>query len=142
MDDSERWLDSPWLGGPVSEQPKPVPNDGSSMHDLVIKDILSRDLRWDLSVGTARHIRDRVADDLLRRKGRGFQVYGTTLQTFNGRNALLDMYEECLDAAVYGRQRLLEISPDSLEYLALFDVYDQVVSSLPVLRRLLDAVTE
>jgi hypothetical protein len=112
------------------------------MHDLVIKDILSRDLRWDLSVGSARHIRDRVADDLEGRKQFGLAKYGTTLQAHNGRDALLDLYDELLDAVCYARQRLIETSPDSLEYLILFETYDDIVSHLPRVRRMLDAGTE
>jgi hypothetical protein len=123
-------------------QPRPSPGEGQSVHDLVIKDILSRDPRWDLSVGSARHIRDRVANDLEGRKQFGLVKYGTTLQAYNGRDALLDAYDELLDAACYARQRLLETSPASVEYLLLFETYDDIVSHLPRLRRLMDAATE
>lgn len=65
------------------DQPLPIPNNGESIHDLVIVDVL-------------------------RRKELGTKRYGVHLQAFNGRNALLDLYEELLDAAMYTKQRLLE----------------------------------
>jgi hypothetical protein len=111
-------------------------------HDLVIKDILSREPQWDLSVGSARHIRDRVADDLLRHKAGKVGAVGVKWQVSSSLQHLLNTYRGLLGGAVDARARLLEIDPSSLEYLVLFDVYDQVVSSLPVLRRLLDAASE
>lgn len=123
-------------------QPWPVHNDSVSIHQLVIADILSRDVHWDLSIGPARHIRDRVADDLLARRNLGTMLYGTPLQAHNGRNALLDMYEELLDAACYARQYLAEDRPDSVEYMVMFEVYDDIVSYLPRVRRMLDAASE
>jgi hypothetical protein len=119
--------------------PKPDPNNGDSMHDLVIQDILSRDPHWDVSVGKARHIRDQVADDLLARKAFGLEKYGTVLQTANGRNFLLDLYQELLDASVYARGRLLMVPEDGLEWAMLFEVYDDIVGHLTRVRRLLNA---
>ena len=34
--------------------------------------------------------------------------YGTRLQTFNGRDALLDAYQEAIDLVMYLRQAILE----------------------------------
>ncbi len=64
-------------------QPLPVPNDGPSMHDLVIKDMEAR-------------------------KAFGLAKYGALLQAGNGRDALQDLYDELLDAIVYTRQLLEE----------------------------------
>jgi hypothetical protein len=64
-------------------QPEPIPNDGPSMHDLVIEDMKTR-------------------------KEFGLNKYGTTLQANNGRDALRDAYEEALDLTVYLRQLLEE----------------------------------
>lgn len=127
---------------PWQEQAAPVPNDQPSSHDLVIADILSREPRWDLSVGPARHLRDQVAADLLTRKQVGLERYGSLLQAHNGRDSLRDLYEELQDAAVYARTRLAELDERSLEYLLLFDVYDSVVTHLVTVRRLRDAATE
>lgn len=49
-----------------------------------------------------------VRDDLLRREALGKAKYGTSLQPHNGRDALLDAYEEALDLAVYLKQAILE----------------------------------
>jgi hypothetical protein len=123
----------------ATPEPPPEHNDGPSMHDLVVGDILSRNPQWDLSVGAARHIRDQVADDLLARKEFGRDKYGTILQAGNGRNFLNDLYQELIDASVYARGRLLEIPEDGLEWALLFEVYDDIVTHLTRVRRLLNA---
>jgi len=64
-------------------EPSPIANDAPSIHDLVIKDMEDR-------------------------KQFGLEKYGTTLQANNGRNALLDAYQEALDLACYLRQSLEE----------------------------------
>lgn len=66
-----------------AEQPDPVPNDSGSIQQLVIADMAKRE-----KVGIAR--------------------YGTSLQIFNGRDALRDLYEELLDACCYVRQAIEE----------------------------------
>lgn len=64
-------------------QPHPTPNDKPAVWPLVMVDMAKRD-----------HI--------------GRQRYGTPLQPFNGRDALLDAYEEALDLAVYLRSAIYE----------------------------------
>ncbi len=61
----------------------PTPNDGISIQMLVRADL---------------HKRERV----------GRERYGTSLQAFNGRDALRDAYEEALDLACYLRQAIAE----------------------------------
>lgn len=65
-------------------EPPPVPNDRPAVWDLVIQDILARD-------------------------SAGREKYGTRLQPFNGRRALVDAYQEALDLVVYLRQAIFEI---------------------------------
>lgn len=67
----------------VAAQPPPVPNAGPAMWDLVVADMRARD-----------------------RFGRA--EYATPLQAFNGRDPLVDAYQECLDQAVYLRQAIFE----------------------------------
>lgn len=67
----------------AQEQPRPTVNNGPCVQDLVIADIEAR-------------------------KQNGIRKYGTTLQPHNGRNALLDAYQETLDLAMYLKQRLIE----------------------------------
>ena len=65
-------------------QEMPIPNNHEGIQNLVIEDIEKR-----IAVGVER--------------------YGTVLQPFNGRDALLDLYEELLDAVVYTKQLLVEM---------------------------------
>lgn len=57
-----------------------------------------------------------VMDDLQARSDFGMSKYGTRLMSHNGRNSLLDAYQEALDLVMYLKQRLLEegICPPSL----------------------------
>lgn len=64
-------------------EPDPVPNSRTPVWDLVIADMQSRDKA-------------------------GRDKYGVPLQPFNGRNALVDAYQESLDLAVYLRQLIEE----------------------------------
>jgi len=66
-----------------NEQPLPVANDSTPVWELVIADMRERD-----------HV--------------GRQRYGTPLQTNNGRDALIDAYQEALDLVVYLRQAIEE----------------------------------
>ena len=67
----------------IVDQPPPVPNEEPGIWQLVIADMAER---------------DKV----------GRQRYGTPLQAHNGRDALVDAYQECLDLAVYLRQAIEE----------------------------------
>lgn len=67
----------------VIAQAPPKKNENTPIWDLVIKDIQERD-------------------------GNGLKKYGVRLQSFNGRNALIDSYQEVLDLIVYFRQSIEE----------------------------------
>ena len=51
---------------------------------------------------------DLVLEDIRRRDKLGQKRYGVRLQPFNGRDVLVDLYEELLDAVVYCRQAIYE----------------------------------
>ena len=53
-------------------------------------------------------IQDMVIADIEARKAVGVERYGTVLQPFNGRSALMDAYQEALDLCQYLRQMLYE----------------------------------
>lgn len=72
-----------WAARAAAHQPAPTPNEGRPVWDLVIEDMQER---------------DRV----------GRERYGTPLQTNNGRDALVDAYQEALDLVVYLRQAIAE----------------------------------
>jgi hypothetical protein len=67
----------------VVDQPPPIVNDRPCIQDLVIADIEAR-------------------------KVVGLERYGTLLQPFNGRDALMDAYAEALDLCQYLRQEIEE----------------------------------
>jgi len=49
-----------------------------------------------------------VLNDFQNRDSEGRRKYGTPLQPFNGRDALIDAYQEALDLTVYLRQAIYE----------------------------------
>jgi len=53
-------------------------------------------------------VADKVIDDINERVQLGLNKYGTKLMTFNGRNALVDLYQELIDATMYIKQLLME----------------------------------
>lgn len=68
---------------PIADQPPPIANAGAPVWDLVMADMKERD-----------HL--------------GRQRYGTPLQTNNGRDHLVDAYQEALDLVVYLRAAIEE----------------------------------
>jgi hypothetical protein len=64
-------------------EPPPAPNHNPAIWNLVIVDMAQRDIE-------------------------GAKKYGTRLQPFNGRDALVDAYQEALDLVVYLRQAIYE----------------------------------
>ncbi|TAL44617.1 MAG: hypothetical protein EPN91_04075 [Salinibacterium sp.] len=49
-----------------------------------------------------------VITDMEQRRETGISRYGTPLQAHNGRDAVVDAYQEALDLAVYLRQEIVE----------------------------------
>ena len=58
--------------------------------------------------GDGQDVTELVVADLRARSDEGLRRYGTRLKTGNGRVALVDLYQEILDAACYLRQELTE----------------------------------
>lgn len=56
-------------------------------------------------------VTEALIEDLRERSEIGREKYGTYLETFNGRNALVDAYQEVLDLAQYLKQLLMEQGP-------------------------------
>lgn len=67
----------------IEDQPDPVSNQRPYVWNLVVMDMMERDQL-------------------------GRERYGTPLQGHNGRDALVDAYQEALDLAVYLRQAIYE----------------------------------
>lgn len=57
------------------------------------------------------HVPRPLAEDFARRSLQGVAKYGVPLRTDNGRDAIVDAYQELLDAAVYLHQAFLELAP-------------------------------
>lgn len=76
-------FDNPGKLAAVHPEPPPRPNASKPVWEAVIEDMQARD-----------------------RFGR--EKYGTPLQCLNGRDPLVDAYQECLDMAVYLKQAILE----------------------------------
>lgn len=114
------------------DQPLPVPNDSPGMHDLVIAD-------WRELDGA---IWPSIIREMQARRDVGLQRYGQPLQAGNGRDALRDLLEEVLDAAVYARQVRTEATAE--ETIAVVEVIEnqlrRAVSFTQLLRILTGAV--
>lgn len=92
----------------VVDQPMPTHNDSRPLWDMVIEETLQTADEYD---GWARHrgeIFRKVAKDMKDRHEVGVARYGTPLQANNGRDALVDAYQEILDSIVYLKQVLVE----------------------------------
>lgn len=62
----------------------------------------------DPTPNTQRPVWNAVIEDMKNRDELGRSRYGTPLQPFNGRDPLVDAYEEALDLVVYLKQAIIE----------------------------------
>jgi hypothetical protein len=53
-------------------------------------------------------VTDAVVADMVKRRETGVKKYSVELLTFNGRDALLEAYQESLDLTMYLKQALME----------------------------------
>jgi len=72
-------------------------------------DLVATVLQADPQSGVARVV-DIVINDFIQRSEMGKQRYGVYLETCNGRDALIDAYQEALDLVMYLRQEIIERS--------------------------------
>ena len=94
-------------------QPHPVSNANDAIWDLVVADMKDRD-------------------------NTGRERYGTPLQGFNGRDALVDAYQEALDMVVYLRQAIWERDFGKENVIVASPDYPEV----PLTQEEIDEVTE
>ena len=73
-----------------------------------------------------------VSRDIDARMDLGKQIYGTELRSHNGRDSVLDAYQECLDGLVYIRQAIYEGHTD------LGIVYANLLSSACTIKAYMD----
>lgn len=126
------------MSSAVDQQSPPVKNDHPFIVDLVLQDLptLLPASRWAEQLS----YQDLCAD-LETRKAFGIAKYGTALQPFNGRDPLVDVYQELLDGLQYMRQAIFEFengkepSPARAAYLRSH--YQQLALSAISVRALL-----
>lgn len=80
-------------------EPPPTPNAHPPVWDALIAEI---ECHHETPAAIA------MLDDMRARDAVGRERYGTPLQPWNGRDALVDAYQEALDLAVYVKQAQLE----------------------------------
>jgi hypothetical protein len=77
----------------------------------------------DVAVEVAKDLRtlgaETIAEDVEARIRLGEQKYGTRLKTHNGRDAMLDLYQEVLDGCNYARQLVIEDKDDGMLFAQL-----------------------
>ena len=96
----------------VDEQPPPVHNDHPACWDLVMDDLRSRAELGLLPDHIAVDAVTAALADMTERDQVGLGRYGTRLQPYNGRDSLIDAYQEALDLAVYLRTARYELETD------------------------------
>ncbi len=107
----------------IEDQPPPNPNSKPAIWPLVIKDIERVGCG-----GISTRVRPLLIADMGARHELGIERYGTPLQPFNGRDALIDAYQEALDLCAYMKQaaeeRPNEATPQILYARALCLAHD------------------
>ena len=88
----------------------------------------------DVAVEVARDLRDQgldhIAEDVEARIRLGERKYGTRLKANNGRDAMLDLYQEVLDGVNYSKQLVIEGRDDDSFYRSLVDLACMVKNKL------------
>lgn len=89
----------------------------------------------DVAVEVAKDLRavglESIAEDTEARIRLGEKKYGTRLKAHNGRDAMLDLYQEVLDGCNYAKQLVIENKDDG-------DLFNQLVSLAIVVKAKLD----
>lgn len=124
----------------VQAQPDPTKNDRPAMWPLVMADLDAIDPEAIEPIldenGLQAPAQVAVLVDMRDRDRGGLERYGTRLQPFNGRDSLVDAYQELLDACVYLRTAIYE-EQESEDREHLKDLYGATLHSALVLRSLL-----
>lgn len=89
----------------IKEQPKPLKNNSKPVWKMVMSDMSERNMQ-------------------------GVDKYKTELQSFNGRNSIIDAYQEVLDMSAYLRQHIEErnVIMAFLKKLSKTTTYDRLVN--------------
>jgi hypothetical protein len=114
----------------ATEQPEPVNNEKPAVWELVQADFLAGSLPPTDPVIQA------ALTDMKARDEWGRSKYKTPLQPFNGRDALIDFYQEVLDGAAYARQFIYEAEGREMDdeerflFANVEEIYDGLLFSI------------
>jgi len=88
----------------------------------------------DVAVEVAKDLRvigrEDIAEDTEARIRLGEKKYGTRLKSNNGRDAMLDLYQEILDGCNYAKQLVVENKDDGALFKQLVDLAQTVKARL------------
>jgi len=118
-------------------EPAPIPNAGQPVWPLAILDM--KEYAGQFSEGTkTAEVAHLIALDACERDSIGIKKYGTPLCVGDGRNALVDAYQESLDLIVYLRKEIEEcqgVSQDDDDGLSF--AYEDAMSATLLLKTIL-----
>jgi hypothetical protein len=98
-----------------ASQPQPAPTQ-STASSKVLPDVLCHPM-----LAGDNPINRKVVADFESRAKAGTEKYGVFLHTHNGRDALMDLYQELVDGAMYARQASLEAEDRDIEIMAIYE---------------------
>jgi len=118
----------------IPDQPPPVPRpDLVPIWELVVSDMLTRHPASALSSDDFAACVGRVVEDMRTRDRVGRERYGVPLTTGNGRDHLVDLYQELLDATAYSRAEIEESGSVPVRFL-----YSRLLDDLLLVRALIN----
>ncbi len=107
-------VESGWVE--LKDQPPPRKRDDlKPSWEVVVEEFRDRYMKTDISSTELSVVND-VLDDMIARDATGRERYGVPLTAYNGRDQLVDAYQEALDFAVYLRSAMAEGLPVSGVY--------------------------
>jgi hypothetical protein len=115
-------------------QPVPTPNARRPTWEAVIERV--RNMRSRIEGEAPVH--EAVLIDMGERDEFGRRKYGTPLQPFNGRDSLVDLYQELLDCCVYSANHQVECAPSGFAgFLVVSGLHDDLIRMTLRVKRLI-----
>ena len=112
-------------------EPMPFREDGArEVWPLVWADIRS--------IATPYPVRSEVLEDMAERDAEGWKQYGGPLVDCDTRSGLVDMYQELMDGAVYGKKAQMQGGLDDEQMLILAEVYYNLIQSALAVRWIIE----
>lgn len=86
-------------------------------------------IQADPTANSSRPVWELVIEDMRARDQVGRAKYGTPLRAHNGRDALVDAYQEALDLCVYLRQAIEERAPTDARRCAIWEAINEYTAA-------------